>query len=158
LKQTTIISARPDLVSMLTAINKFRENDILQAFLLGNFFKYKFDSDNLLPKDKDLLIEMINQRNLDSYFYLKTKPDEGGLGLTIYVLAIGGLLAIFCGIIRLSNGSFSYGPGTKYLVPVMREGGFIVILGVGLLWAGIIRLWHDRQKKILIKSLSKTSR
>ncbi len=140
---------------MLTAINKFSENDALQAYLLGNFFKHRLDSDNLLPQDKDILVNTIKQRSLESYFYLKTKPDDDTLGLLTYILAIGGTLAIIGGSIQLMNGSFSYGLGTKYLVPVMREGGFFVTIGIGLLSAGIIRLRHDRQKKILIKSLTK---
>jgi hypothetical protein len=155
LKQTKIISSRPDLVSMLTAINKFSENDALRAYLLGNFFKHRLDSDNLLPQDKALLIDTVKQQHLESYFYLKEKPDDDFLRSFSYILAIGGLLAIVGGCIKLMNGSFSYGLGTRYLVPVMREGGFFVIIGIGLLFAGIIRIRHDRQKRFLIKSLTK---
>lgn len=147
LKQTKVIISQSSYVEILTSIDKFAENDINKAYLLGHFFKYKLDPDNLPADDKKLLLDTIKNNNLDTYYYLKTKPDYDNFETFMYLFIIVGLILIIIGTIQLSNGDFWYGLGTKYLVPIMREGGYKVILGLVLFIGGFIRIKHEIKKK-----------
>ena len=155
LKQAKAIRANPEFGAMMAAIDKFQYEGAWQAYLLGLFFRHKMDSDNLLPEEKVMLVNTIKKLHLESYFYLRSRPGDRELKSFNYLLALAGLFSLIAGIFQLMNGSFSYGLGTKYLLPVMREGGFLVILGTGLLWAGISKFCHDRQRKYIISLLER---
>ncbi|MBX2925663.1 MAG: hypothetical protein KF746_25925, partial [Chitinophagaceae bacterium] len=152
LKRANIILSQPIFFETLSSIDKFSDNDFNRAYLLGHFFKYKLDSDNLLPEDKAILIDTIKSKNLDSYYYLKTKPNSYGFGKLIYLVIIVSLVAIIAGTVQFINGSFRYGLGTKYLVPIMREGGYKIILGLIFFFGGLIRLKYEIKKRQFLKS------
>jgi hypothetical protein len=93
---------------------------------------------------------------LEKYFSKPLKGDRADTDrfmLMVYILTIAGVLAIPAGIVQLNNGDYSYGLGAKYLVPVIREGGYKVILGIIMLVGGLIRINHERKKKIFIEAL-----
>lgn len=152
LKGTRIIASQPIHCETLSSIDKFADNDFYKAYLLGHFFKYKLDSDNLPADDKTFLIETIKSKNLDAYYYLKTKPDGDIIGKLIYLFILVGLVAVIAGTIQLSNGDFWYGLGTKYLVPIIREGGYKIILGLVFFIGGLIRLRHEIKKNRFLNS------
>ncbi len=152
LKQTKIISSHPAYIETLDSINKFADNDFSKAYLLGLFFKTKLDSDNLPPDDKSFLIDTIQSKNLGAYFYLKTKPEGDYWEILTYIFIVGGFIAIVLGTLQLINGDFWYGLGTKYLVPIIREGGYKIILGLVFLIGGLFRLRHEIKKKQFLKS------
>lgn len=152
LKRTTIISSQPTYFETLNSIDKFCDNDFDKAYLLGHFFKYKLDSDSLPADTKNLLIDTIKRNNLDTYYYLKAKPDDDIFGKLIYLFMLVGLIAIIGGTIQLSNGNFSYGLGTKYFVPIIREGGYKIILGLIFFVGGLIRFRHQIRKRHFLKS------
>lgn len=152
LRSTKIISSQATHFETLNSIDKFGETDFYKAYLLGHFFKYKLDSDNLPPEDKIFLVDTIKSQNLDTYYYLKTKPNSPGFGKLIYVFILVGLVAIILGIIQLINGDFRYGLGTKYIVPIMREGGYKIILGFVFFIGGVIRLRHEIRKRHFLQS------
>ncbi len=152
LKRTKIITSQPTYFETLNSIDKFAENDFYKAYLLGHFFKYKLDSDRLLADDKAFLIDTIKSKNLDTYYYLKAKPDGDSFGKLIYLFILVGLVAIIAGTIQLINGDFWYGLGTKYLVPIIREGGYKIILGLVFFIGGLIRLRHEIKKRNFLKS------
>ena len=153
LKRTAIISSQPSLVATLTAIDKYGDNDFSKAYLLGHFFKSEIDTDKLLPADKNILISTIKQNNLDTYFYLKTKPKNHQLGFILYIFIIGGLAVIIAGTIQLINGNFWFGLGTKYIVPIVRECGYKIILGLIMFVGGLIKLRHETKRKLFFKSI-----
>jgi hypothetical protein len=152
LKRTTIISSQPTCFETLNSIDKLGDNDFDKAYLLGHFFKYKVDSDSLPVETKTLLIDTIKRNNLDTYYYLKAKPDGDNFGKLIYLFMLIGLIAIIAGTIQLSNGNYSYGLGTKYLVPILREGGYKMILGLIFFVGGLIRFRHQIRKRQFLKS------
>ncbi|ULQ57145.1 hypothetical protein KJS94_02900 [Flavihumibacter rivuli] len=152
LKRTKTIASQPIHFETLSSIDKFADNDFYKAYLLGHFFRYKLDSDNLSADDKTFLIETIKSNNLEAYYYLKTKPDDDIFGTLIYLFILVGLVAIIAGTIQLSNGYFWYGLGTKYLVPIIREGGYKIILGLVFFVGGLIRLRHEIKKKRFLNS------
>lgn len=152
LKRTSIIGSQPSLAATLTAIDKYGDNNFWKAYLLGHFFKSKIDSDKLLPADKSTLINTIKENNLDSYFYLKTKPKNNQLGFILYIFIIGGLAVIIAGTIQLINGDFWYGLGTKYIVPIVREGGYKIILGLIMFVGGLIKLIRENKRNTFYKS------
>ncbi len=152
LKRTRIIASQPIHVETLSSIDKFADNDFYKAYLLGYFFKYNLDSDILPANDKTFLIETIKSKNLDTYYYLETKPDGDIFGKLIYLFVVIGLIAIISGTIQLSNGDFWYGLGTKYLLPIIREGGYKIILGLVFFVGGLIRLRHEIKKKHFLNS------
>lgn len=152
LRQTSIISSDPELIESLVSIEKFANNSSDKAYLLGHFFKYKLDSDNLSPNDKDFLISTIKNDKLETYFYLKSKPQIDTLNFLVYLLIPIGLIAIILGIIQLINGDFWYGLGTKYLVPIIREGGYLIILGIFLVAGGLLRFGYERKRKKFLTS------
>ena len=151
LKRTKIITSQPTYFETLSSIDKFADNDFSKAYLLGHFFKYKLDSDNLPADDKSFLIDTIKNKNLDTYYYLKTKPGSDNFGKLIYLLLLLGLISIVAGTIQLINGDFWYSLGTKYLVPIMREGGYKIILGLVFFLGGLIRLRHEIKKRHFLK-------
>ena len=152
LKRTRIIASQPSHVETLNSIDKFSANDFYKAYLLGHFFKNKLDSDNLLPDDKIFLIDTIKSKNLDTYYYLKEKPNGDSFGKLIYLLILVGLVSIIAGTIQLINGDFWYGLGTKYLVPIIREGGYKIIFGLIFFIGGLIRLRHEIKKRHFLKT------
>lgn len=152
LKRTKIISSQPTYFETLNSIDKFADNDFFKAYLLGHFFKYKLDSDCLPADTKIFLIDTIKSNNLDTYYYLKTKPDNDIFRNLVYLFILVGLIAIINGTIQLSNGKYSYGLGTKYLVPIIREGGYKIILGLVFFIGGLIRLRHEISKRHFLKS------
>ena len=152
LKQTKIITSQPSYFETLNSIDKFADTDFYKAYLLGHFFKYKLDSDNLPAIEKSFLIDTIKSKNLDTYYYLKTKPNNDTFGKVIYFFILFGLIAIIGGTIQLVNGDFWYGLGTKYLVPIIREGGYKIILGLIFFVSGLIRLRHEIKKRNFLKS------
>lgn len=152
LKQTSVVKSQTTFVDTLSCIDKFADNDVGKAYLLGHFFKYKLDSDRLSPDDKKLLIETIKSKNLDSYYYLKTKPASDISGKFNFLFILVGLVAIVAGTIQLSNGTFWYGLGTKYLVPIIREGGYKIILGLIFFVGGLFRLRHEIKKAQFLQS------
>lgn len=151
LKQTKIITSEPAYFEALTSIDKFANNDFNKAYLLGHFFKYKLDSDKLTADDKRLLIDTIKSKNLDSYYYLKTKPGDELYGKSLYLFLVVGIISIIIGTIQLIYGDFWYGLGTKYLVPIIREGGSTIIVGLVFFIGGLIRLKYEIKKKHFIK-------
>jgi len=152
LKRTSIIGSQPYLVSTLADIDKYGDNDYSKAYLLGHFFKSKMDTDKLLPSDKNILINTIKENNLSDYFYLKTKPKNDTLGFVLYIFIIGGLAVIVAGTLQLNNGNFWFGLGTKYIVPIVREGGYKIILGLIMFVGGLIKLRYVTKRKLLYKS------
>jgi hypothetical protein len=152
LKRTRVIASHPIHFETLSSIDKFAYDDFYKAYLLGHFFKYKLDSDNLPADDKAFLIDTIKNKNLDTYFYLKTKPDGDIFGKLIYLFILVGLITIIAGTIQLSNGDFWYGLGTRYLVPIIREGGYKIILGLVFFVSGLIRLRHEIKKRQFLNS------
>jgi hypothetical protein len=152
LKRTTIISSNAELVETLVSIEKFASNSFDKAYLLGHLFKYKLDSDNLRSDDKDFLIDTIKNNKLETYFYLKSKPQIDSLNFLIYIFIPIGLIAIILGVAQLINGDFWYGLGTKYLVPIIREGGYKIILGIVLLVGGLFRFGYERKRKKFLNS------
>ncbi len=152
LKQTSVIASQPSLVAILTDIDKYGDNKFSKAYLLGHFFKSQIHTDKLLPADKNILINTIKGNNLENYFYLKTEPKSDQLGFILYIFIIGGLAVIIAGIIQLINGNFWYGLGTMYIVPIVREGGYKIILGLIMFVGGLIKLRHERKRKLFIKS------
>lgn len=151
LKQAKIISSQKGYIDTLNSIDRFSDNDFHKAYLLGYFFKYKLDSDNLPANDKRFLIDTIKNQNLDTYFYLKTKPDRHVFGKLTYLFILIGFIVIIVGVIQLVRGEFWYGPGTKYLVPIMREGGYKIILGLIFLTGGLTRLKYEIKKRHFLK-------
>jgi hypothetical protein len=152
LKRTRVIASQQIHFETLSSIDKFADNDFYKAYLLGHFFKYKLDPDDLSADDKTFLIDTIKSKNLDAYYYLKTKPEGDIFGKLIYLFIIVGLVAIIAGTIQLSNGHFWYGLGTKYLVPIIREGGYKIILGLVFFVGGLIRLRHEIKKRHFLNS------
>lgn len=157
LKRSEIIASQPYLITILNAIDKYGENDFSKAYLLGYFFNTKVDSDKLLPQDKNILINAINDNNLTTYFYLKIKLKNNRLGIILYIFIIGGLAVIIMGIIQLINGNFWYRLGTKYIVPIIREGGYKIILGLILFVGGLIKLQYETKRKLFFKSFLATT-
>lgn len=153
LKRASMIGSQPSLVATLTAIDKYGHNDFSKAYLLGHFFKSKIDTDKLLPTDKTILINTIKQNNIDTYFYLKIKPKNDQLGFIVYIFIIGGLAVIIAGTIQLINGNFWFGFGTKYIIPIVREGGYKIILGLIMFVGGLIKLRHETKRKLFFKSI-----
>ncbi len=154
LKLTPVIRAKPNLVATLVDIEKYGESNNSIAYYLGHFFKSFIKTDDLPAQDKSYLLNTIRKLNLEPYFYLREKVAEEPFGILFYILSIGGLLAILAGIYQLINGDFWYGLGTKYLLPVVREGGYKVIIGLIMLVGGIVRLKYEKRKRLFITTLT----
>jgi hypothetical protein len=151
--KTSFIASRPKLVKQLMDINKLAENNSEKAYLLGLFVKNKIDNRTILDENINELIRIIKNENLKQFYYLKRKPTDEKLKLFSIIFIPVGIVGVFAGIVQLSKGNFNYGLGTKYLVPIIREGGYKVILGLILCIGGLLRLKHELQKRTLLKNL-----
>jgi hypothetical protein len=155
LKQTSVIKSRPDFIATLVSIDELSNNDIDKAFLLGHFFKYRLNLDNLPLADKKQLIDTLKNKRLDEYFYLKKKPKTDFPRFVNYFVAAAGLTAIIAGTTQLINDNSWVGVGTKYVVTIVREGGYKVILGLIFFIGGLLRIQQDSKRNTLLKSLTK---
>lgn len=153
LKQANIIKSQPNYIETLSAIEKFADNNFKKAYLLGYFFKNTLNPDKLSIDDKNYLFDTIKKNNLENYFYLKSKPETDSFPKYIFIFIIIGIISIIKGTIELIDGDFWYGLGTMHLVPIIREGGYKIILGLILLIGGLIRLKYENKKRRFIKSL-----
>jgi hypothetical protein len=153
LKETASINSHTSLIDYLTKIEKYSRDEIEKAYLLGQFFKNKFDPDNLPDDKRKLLLNTIKSAKLENYYYAKQQPERDQLDIFSLILFIGGLFVIAAGIIQLINGNFWVGLGTKYLAFVVREGGQKVILGVLLFIGGFIRYKYEKKKKRFMAAL-----
>lgn len=151
--KTPLLISQPKLIDCLAGINKYGDDDNERTYLLGLFFKYKLDSDKLAPEEKKKLIKTIKELNTESYYYLKETPTKDMMKWFTYVLIIAGFAGIVAGIIQMINGNFTYGINTRYLQPVIRGGGYKIIIGLLLCIGGLIRLQFELQKKKLLNEL-----
>jgi len=155
LKEDPAIKLRPNLYQVLCDIEKYFDNDFAKVYLLGYFFKHKFDSDNLTPQNKKLLISEIRQGNFEDYFYLKEKPETikstGWLFIT-FVFMILGLVMIAIGIYELKRGHYSFLVNSKSETSVFREGGYYLIFGTISLIGGFFQYRLQNGKNKFIES------
>ena len=149
LKKTPNINSNPDLGDCLTKIEKYSHDEKEKAYFLGQFFRHKFDSNNLPDDTRKLLKSGIKTSQLESYYYSKQQPEKNHFDIFSLILFIGCVSVIVAGIIQLINGNFWIGLGTKYLTFVIREGGQKVILGMLLLIGGFIRYRYEKKKRDL---------
>lgn len=158
LKQIEIIATNTRHVEMLNSIDQIAKNDFYKAYLLGYFFKHILDSDNLPAMEKRYLINTIKQLHLADYFYLKIKPDHNVIEqIVIYLFIIIGCLALITGVVQLIREDVSVGIGTRYLVPIVREGGYKIIIGLVLFISGIFGLKVATKRTRFLKSFFKFS-
>jgi hypothetical protein len=153
LKETASISVDTNLTDCLAKIEKYSGDEKEKAYMLGQFFKNKFDSGNLPQDKRKLLVDTIKSAKLESYYYAKQQPESDHFDILSLILFIGGFFVIIAGIIQLLNGNFWVGLGTKYLAFVVREGGQKVILGVLLVSGGFIRYKYEKKKREFMADL-----
>lgn len=151
--KTNFIASHPKLGKQLMDINKLAENNSEKAYLLGLFIKNKIDNRTKLEENITELVRIIKNENLEQFYYIKEKPVDEKLKLFSIIFIPVGIVGVFAGIVQLTKGNFIYGIGTKYLVPIIREGGYKVILGLILCVGGLLRLKHELQKRTLLKTL-----
>jgi hypothetical protein len=155
LRERVDIKNNLQILTELNAIERYSENDREQAYLLGLFVKK--NKGNLLSETENIIIRDIKTANLEHQFHKLSDTDKLDslrfISMT-YIFTIVGIALLFFGLIQLYNGDFSYGLGTKYLGPIIREGGYKVIFGIMLLVGGLIRIKHERRKNLLIKMLA----
>ena len=152
LKQVDIIRSRPAYLEALNFINKYAENDQQKAYLLGWFFKYKIDSDELPADDKSALIDTVKSRKLEAYYYLKIRPEFDEMRYFKFVIMLMGFVLLIIGALQSFEGRFTVGEDPKYGVPVIREGGFKIIAGIGLFGVGVYMICQTLKKKRFLKS------
>ena len=152
LKKTSAIKDNSNYVTILTKIDKYGENANLKAFLLGHFFKHNLDSDNLPLKEKELLIDTIKKLNLEKFYYQKEPPSYKNNFIIFFscFFIIFGILSVAIGLTKIYNNDFSFGVGTKYLVPTVRAGGYNLLLGLICFFSGLIRIIFEFNKRKFI--------
>ena len=154
LQKVPVIRANHLLFDCLKKVEYYSGNENERAYLLGLFFKNRFDI-NLLPAyAKKLLQRSLKSSGLESYFYLKQQPENSQLHILSLIFFVGGILVTAAGLIQLINGNFWVGLGTKYLAFVVREGGQKMILGFLLFIGGLVRYKFEKRKREFIATLN----
>jgi hypothetical protein len=153
IKQTSVVQSKPEFYSIFESIEKFAENDSELAYMMGTFFKHKFDSDNLPHDVKHRLIQSIRDENLEGYFYLKLKPLEQHIALLAWVFIILGTIAIIVGIFQMVAGGILIGVNLRFLAFVVDDGRYKVLLGLLFLLLGALRYKRENAKKRFIRQL-----
>ena len=154
LKELEKIKSNASNFSFLVSANKYFFSDNWKAYLLGFFFKNFCSLDNLPPKSKRQIVQLIDEKNLGNYFSLRNKPEKDSLDILYLVLFFGGFIPIIVGIAQLLNGKIWYGNHSLYNIPVVREGGFKIIVGLGLSIAGGFQLYFGKKRSNFLKSYS----
>ena len=75
-KKTPNINSNPDLGDCLTKIEKYSQDEKEKAYFFGQFFRHKFDSNNLPDDTRKLLKSGIKASQLESYYYSKQQPEK----------------------------------------------------------------------------------
>lgn len=152
LRQTYVISSNPHFVSIFNNIEKYCENDKVKAYFLGYFFKTHLDSDNLDPSDKEFLISEIKNQKLSDFFYLNEKPHIETFPFYLYAILVLGTGSLVVGILQIRSGYYTFLVNAKYQTPVIREGGYYLMLGLISFIGAILSLKFERKRKKFIKS------
>jgi hypothetical protein len=147
LKETEVLKSNSEFVGLLSRIQQFPGTQNEKIYLLGHFFKFQFDADNLEQQDKEWLVTFVKEGNHGSLFYMKSKPPNEQNSWFAWVMIAIGTVALPVGVLQLIENQSSYGISRKYLLPVIREGGSLVILGLGAIIGAVFSLRYEKRKK-----------
>jgi hypothetical protein len=150
LRETKYAKANEKFDSCLADIDKYAANDEEKAFMLGKLFADKNFSNHLPHEDKLQVRDAVTMKNLQAYFNGEIEPGLDDVKFLGIVLLIVGAVAIVVGIIELIKGVFILGISTRYLVPIVRNGGTWLIVGVGLFAGGFMRYRYENKKRNFI--------
>jgi hypothetical protein len=153
LKKSSEIHNNVILQSTLSEIEKYSNSNKEKVFMLGHFVKS--NSVGLSDETKADILKEIRNSKLERYFSFKTdNHDNIGFMSFVYIFSFGGILLVIAGVIQLIRGDISYGLSFKYLLPIIKEGGSLVIFGLIVFIGGLIRIKHERRKKKFIAFLA----
>lgn len=157
LRRTNYINFNQQFDDCLKGISKYFDKDEQKAFLLGYLFK-NINFKKNLPKDlEEIIVHAIKKENLQDYFYHQSKPEFEKLKPVAILIFIVAISIIIGGTIQLINGNVRVGLGTRYLLPVVSDGGTKIIMGIGLLIAGLFRYKYERQKQKFIANIKSSN-
>jgi hypothetical protein len=147
LRDATSIGENQKFCGYVEGINKFATTDEEKAFMLGNLFRHKGLSHHLPEHIKDGIIEVIETNNLQAYFHGEMQPELNDMKFFALVLLVLGIVSIAAGIFELINGYYNVGISTRYLLPIVRGGGFWIIVGIVFLLGGFLRYSYESKKR-----------
>ena len=122
------------LVKRLEEIDKYFNEDKEKAFLIGHLFathkaEFHSDSNRLKP-----INEYFDKQGLSQYFEAKRTIAYPGKARYNWVILLFAILLTILGIVRLVGMFVEVGLSNIYNIPIVREGGFPLMIGIMLLF------------------------
>jgi hypothetical protein len=153
LRATNFIKSNRDFDKLITDIIEYADNDKETAYMVGRLYKINNFS-NRLPKNiDDAIIHYIKNKNLLDFFYSKAHPKFEQSKYLITALLFIAFALVLSGIIQLHNSTVKVGISSRYLVPVVSEGGTKIIFGILLLIGCLLRYRYKKRKQKFLASL-----
>ncbi len=124
-----------------------------EAYLLGIIISNAVIKKELSEFQEEKIHDIIENNSLKRYYKRQKRPDFVSLTLYTYFLTIFiGLLGTYAGIQGLLNNIIIVGFSQRYLTIVVKGGGYILLLGLILLFGGILKVRQEMRRKRLLSS------
>jgi hypothetical protein len=147
------IRSKPKLSSIIIKIKARAANDAERAYLLGLFFKYQFDSDNLPTELKKHLIEAIKVNNVSEEYYLRKTVGDKDMNFFAIVLLAVGIIFIMAGLLKLLSGEFWILQNLRYLQIIVDDGRYTILIGLLFTIPCLIAITRSQKMTKLIRNL-----
>ena len=152
LMATPLIKKNTHFNNTLANIDKYSSDDYEIAYLLGYFFKYQTDSDNLPGEQKEKLIREIKAKNLTQHYYLKKKPNIRDWMFFQIMFLIIGIAAIVTGIVFTLTNSYTFHFNPSKLSVIFVSGGYYLLFGILMVSSSIIGIIRNNSKRKFLKA------
>lgn len=122
-----------------------------EAYLLGVIIKNCINNNLLSDGQVERLSEVIEKSSLSHFYNLKQKPLFEDWSKLALVLALVGIFAVVWGINALTDNYYRITIHGTYLIAIIREGGYMVILGLIFSFGGFFKFFQERGRNAILK-------
>lgn len=153
LEQIESVRLDQEITENIRDINRFFSEDDIKAYLLGQLLWKKSETDMFEAPEMKRFLADLEERGLVDYFKGYKKAKLKNEGLLNWVILGFGLLVTILGVFRLVNSFIQVGISDRYGVMTVKEGGYPLLLGIGLIIVFFVRNKYRIRQKDLFDTL-----